>query len=154
MVFEHGTPGRVQNLRHEVRSCSFHLGAGGGVPVVPGLEDSSARSPAARQLRGLDPDTVTAGQMTYDLRRLKSHGLIDKIPHTHRYQVTDQCLSDSMFCPQSMTDCYPPAWPPCTPRYQHQSAPPPATTDRPSRTSPTQQVSQHDRTTMMRTSKT
>jgi len=49
------------------------------------------------QLRGLDPDTVTAGQMTYDLRRLKSHGLIDKIPHTHRYQVTDQGLSDSMF---------------------------------------------------------
>jgi len=35
------------------------------------------------QLRGLDPDTVTAGQMTYDLRRLKRHGLIDKIPHTH-----------------------------------------------------------------------
>jgi hypothetical protein len=49
------------------------------------------------QLRGLDPDTVTAGQMTYDLRRLKSHGLIQKIPHSNRYQVTDQGLSDSMF---------------------------------------------------------
>ncbi len=49
------------------------------------------------QLRGLDPDTVTAGQMTYDLRRLKSHCLIQKIPHSNRYQVTDQGLSDSMF---------------------------------------------------------
>jgi len=49
------------------------------------------------QLRGLDPDTVTAGQMTYDLRRLRMHGLIHKIPHSHRYQVTDRGLTDSMF---------------------------------------------------------
>lgn len=49
------------------------------------------------QLRGLDPDTVTAGQMTYDLRRLKTHGLIEKILHSNRYQVTEQGLSDSMF---------------------------------------------------------
>ncbi len=49
------------------------------------------------QLRGLHPDAVTAGQMTYDLRRLKAHGLIEKIPHSHRYQVTDQGLADSMF---------------------------------------------------------
>ncbi len=49
------------------------------------------------QLRGLDPADLTQGQMTYDLRRLKSHGLIQKIPHSNRYQVTDQGLSDSMF---------------------------------------------------------
>ena len=48
------------------------------------------------QLRGLDPDAVTAGQMTYDLRRLKTHGLIQKIPHSNRYQVTDAGLSDAM----------------------------------------------------------
>ncbi len=48
------------------------------------------------QLRGLDPDAVTAGQMTYDLRRLRLHGLIQKIPHSHRYQVTDRGLTDSM----------------------------------------------------------
>ena len=35
--------------------------------------------------------------MTYDLRRLKTHGLIEKIPHSNRYQVTDQGLSDAMF---------------------------------------------------------
>ena len=49
------------------------------------------------QLRGLPPDTVTTGQMTYDLRRLCLHGLIDRIPHTHRYRVTDTGLPTTMF---------------------------------------------------------
>jgi hypothetical protein len=49
------------------------------------------------QLRGLPPETVTAGQMTYDLRRLRTHGLIGKIPHSHRYQITDNGLSTAMF---------------------------------------------------------
>lgn len=49
------------------------------------------------QLRGLDPDTVTAGQMTYALRRLRTHGLIEKIPHSNRYRVTDHGLADAMF---------------------------------------------------------
>jgi hypothetical protein len=35
--------------------------------------------------------------MTYDLRRLKTHGLIAKIVHTHRYQVTDTGLHTAMF---------------------------------------------------------
>jgi hypothetical protein len=40
-------------------------------------------------LLGLAPDQCTQGQMTYHLRRLRLHGLIQRIPHTHRYQVTD-----------------------------------------------------------------
>lgn len=48
------------------------------------------------QLRGLDPITVTAGQTTYDLRRLRSHGLIERVPHTHRYHVTDTGLRAAM----------------------------------------------------------
>ena len=32
------------------------------------------------QLRGLDPATLTTGQTTYDLRRLRSHGLIERDP--------------------------------------------------------------------------
>ena len=31
---------------------------------------------------------MTAGQMTYDLRRLRLHGLIERIPGTHRYRPT------------------------------------------------------------------
>jgi hypothetical protein len=26
--------------------------------------------------------------MTYDLRRLRLHGLIERVPHTHRYRLT------------------------------------------------------------------
>ena len=35
--------------------------------------------------------------MTYDLRRLRLHGLIQRIPHTHRYRVTDTGLQSAMF---------------------------------------------------------
>lgn len=48
------------------------------------------------QLRGLGPDTVTAGQATYDLRRLRTHGLIERVPHTHRYTVTEHGLHTAM----------------------------------------------------------
>ena len=40
-------------------------------------------------LLGLAPDQLTPGQMTYHLRRLRLHGLIERLPNTHRYQVTD-----------------------------------------------------------------
>jgi hypothetical protein len=49
------------------------------------------------QLRGLTPTDVTAGQMTYDLRRLRHRGLIERIPHSHRYRVTDTGLATAMF---------------------------------------------------------
>ena len=34
------------------------------------------------QLQTREPDTYSAGSMTYDLRRLRLHGLIDSITHT------------------------------------------------------------------------
>jgi len=40
-------------------------------------------------LLGLNPHHFTQGQMTYHLRRLRLHGLIERIPDTHRYQVTE-----------------------------------------------------------------
>ncbi len=41
-------------------------------------------------LLGLDPSLMTQGRMSYDLRRLRLHGLIERIPETHRYTVTDR----------------------------------------------------------------
>ena len=35
--------------------------------------------------------------MSYDLRRLRLHGLIERIAKTHRYQLTDQGLKIAMF---------------------------------------------------------
>ena len=48
------------------------------------------------QLRGLPADQVSANQMTYDLRRPREHGLIQRLPRSHRYQVTDTGLHAAM----------------------------------------------------------
>jgi hypothetical protein len=48
-------------------------------------------------LLGADPNTWPVGRTTYDLRRLRLHGLIRRIPHTHRYQVTDTGLHHALF---------------------------------------------------------
>jgi hypothetical protein len=39
-------------------------------------------------LLGRPPGDITSGQGTYDLRRLRHHGFIERIPHSHRYRVT------------------------------------------------------------------
>ena len=39
------------------------------------------------QLLGHD-HRYAAGQMTYDLRRLRLHGLIERLPRSHRYRIT------------------------------------------------------------------
>jgi hypothetical protein len=41
------------------------------------------------QLLVCPPDEFTPGRMSYHLRRLRLKGLITRIGHTHRYQVTD-----------------------------------------------------------------
>src|SRR3989454_7209424 len=40
------------------------------------------------QLLGRDPDEYAAGQTTYDLRRLRLHGLIARVPRSHKYRIT------------------------------------------------------------------
>jgi hypothetical protein len=47
-------------------------------------------------LLGKAPEDITAGKMTYDLRRLREHGLIQRIPRSRRYQVTDTGLQHAM----------------------------------------------------------
>jgi hypothetical protein len=51
-------------------------------------------------LLGLPPDALTAGRVTYDLRRLRLHGLIAREPHRHRYRVTDAGLRLALFVPR------------------------------------------------------
>ncbi len=53
--------------------------------------------PHLAALLGLDPSAMTPGKMTYDLRRLRLHGLIARVPHTHRYRVTDEGLRTALF---------------------------------------------------------
>jgi hypothetical protein len=48
-------------------------------------------------LIGTTPDLMTSGQITYDLRRLRMHGLIERLPGTFRYQVTDAGMRSAQF---------------------------------------------------------
>jgi len=48
-------------------------------------------------LLGVSAETMTAGRMTYDLRRLRLHELVERIPHTHRYRVTNHGLRTAVF---------------------------------------------------------
>ena len=47
-------------------------------------------------LLGTSPEDITAGKMTYDLRRLRAHGLIERVPHSRRYTVTDLGLQHAL----------------------------------------------------------
>jgi hypothetical protein len=49
------------------------------------------------QLLGLDPANYPVGSMTYDLRRLRLHGIIERIRHSHRYQLTPDGLRIALF---------------------------------------------------------
>jgi hypothetical protein len=49
------------------------------------------------ELQGLDPSTYRPGKVTYDLRRLRLHRMIVRIPGTNRYKVTSQGLRFAMF---------------------------------------------------------
>jgi len=52
---------------------------------------------AVAPLLAQDLSTYTSGRMTYDLRRLRLHGLIQRIPRTHTYLVTDSGLRTALF---------------------------------------------------------
>ena len=49
------------------------------------------------QLLGTDPAQYHPGKMTYDLRRLRIHGLIRRKPRSNRYEVTPEGLRTALF---------------------------------------------------------
>ena len=92
-----GTGARVAGLRlgdprvHALLAalCVFRL-------LPRGFANRDLR-PIMAQLLGVPAESITPGKMTYDLRRLRQHGLIERIPHTFRYQVTDTGLAHALF---------------------------------------------------------
>ncbi len=48
-------------------------------------------------LLGQQPADLTPGRMTYHLRRLRLHAMIERIPNSHRYRVTDLGLRAAWF---------------------------------------------------------
>ena len=63
--------------------------------LVHGFTNRDLRTLIA-PLLGTTAEHITAGQMTYDLRRLRAHGLIERVPHTRRYSVTDTGLHHAL----------------------------------------------------------
>jgi hypothetical protein len=52
-------------------------------------------------LLGQDPSELTQGRMTYQLRRLRLHGLIVRQPRSHRYEVTQRGFRIALFFTRS-----------------------------------------------------
>jgi hypothetical protein len=49
------------------------------------------------ELSGRPPETLGPGAMTYQLRRLRLHGMIQRLPNTHYYHVTDSGFRAALF---------------------------------------------------------
>lgn len=69
---------RVQALLHVLLLFLF---------LPRGFSNGDLRGRLARLL-GLESSVMTQGKVSYDLRRLRLHGLIERIPKTHRYRLT------------------------------------------------------------------
>jgi hypothetical protein len=67
--------------------------AGAGRPgAVPAAESGLLTGTGAGT-----PNPSPRGKITYDLRHLRIHGLIERVPGTFRYQVTDVGLARALF---------------------------------------------------------
>jgi hypothetical protein len=60
-------------------------------------------------LHGLAPDQISPGRMSYELRRLRLHGLIERIPGSFRYRVTDTGLRAALVLTRTHTRLIRPA---------------------------------------------
>ena len=78
---------RVMGLMHAL--CLFSI-------TPEGFSNRCLRQSVAT-LFEQQPERYTQGRMTYDLRRLRLHGLIERIRGTHRYQVTRLGLQCALF---------------------------------------------------------
>ena len=61
-----------------------------------GFSNRSLRENLA-PLLGQQPADLTPGRMTYHLRRLRLHGMIERLPNSHRYRLTDLGLRTAWF---------------------------------------------------------
>ena len=58
---------------------------------IEGFRNRQLR-PLLAQTLGLEETGITQGKISYDLRRLRLHGLIQRIEGTHRYRLTNKGL--------------------------------------------------------------
>lgn len=84
-------------------------------PLLPsGFPNRNLREPWASFL-GQSPQPISPGRMTYQLRRLHLHGMIERIPRTHRYRVTELGLRAALFFTRTYNRILPPGLAPVLP---------------------------------------
>jgi hypothetical protein len=66
-------------------------------------------------LLGKRADEVSPGRMSYELRRLRLHHLIERLPKTHRYRLTDEGLRTVLFYTRVYSRILRPAMAPVVP---------------------------------------
>ena len=64
--------------------------------VPEGFTNRQLRASLA-QLLGLHEHAISPGRMSYELRRLRLHGLIERLPRTQRYRLTEHGLHTALF---------------------------------------------------------
>ena len=88
---------RVPGLRFPDPRVQALLAACCALALRPaGFTSRDLRHLLAPQL-GKDTEDMTGGQISYDLRRLRAHQIIERIPHSRSYQVTADGLSTALF---------------------------------------------------------
>jgi hypothetical protein len=65
-----------------------------------GFRNAELRS-LVPQAQGLATNEYSAGQMTYDLRHLRGHALIERQPRSHRYRLTQRDCGFACSLPRS-----------------------------------------------------
>ena len=83
-----------------------------------GFSNATLR-PLIAELLPDNPKPYAAAQMTYDLRRLRLHGLIDKIPGTRRYQTTQLGRRTCLFLSKTHARILRPGLAQITPQSNH-----------------------------------
>lgn len=68
--------------------------------LVRGFTNRQLRERVAGLL-GESPESLTAGRMSYDLRRLRLHGLITRVKKSNRYHLTQRGIQIAMFFTRS-----------------------------------------------------
>lgn len=92
---------RVSALRYGAEAVLMLLSALLVLRLLPHGFRSRELAAHWAPLLGQDPSHMTPGRMTYQLRRLRLHGLIARTPGSQRYTVTDFGLRLAFFFTRS-----------------------------------------------------
>ena len=100
----------MSTIRHEsVATLRARLGTTRAYAMAPYSRQDNTTLRSASRIAGRSPRSstvvrnasfgpnITAGRMSYDLRRLRLHGLIERVEGTHRYLPTPVGLRTALF---------------------------------------------------------